>query len=89
MDEEPGITLTIFDPGQQVSLTVSDHLTTSTLLIAEQTTEVSLSIAESQGGAVFISQDQDNRLIKGSDQGLYVRDDLTPDPLAYYILAKG
>ena len=41
------------------------------------------------GGAPLISADADNRLIAGSDSGLYVRDDLTPDPLAYYLLAKG
>lgn len=37
---------------------------------------------------VEISGDPDNRLERGSDQGLYVRDDLIPDPLAYYILAR-
>lgn len=37
---------------------------------------------------VQISQAPDNRLELKPD-GLYVRDDLTPDPLAYYILAKG
>ena len=41
------------------------------------------------GGAPLISADADNRLTTGSDAGLYVRDDLVPDPLAYYILAKG
>ena len=41
------------------------------------------------GAEVAISSDADNRLALGSDQKLYVRDDLTPDPLAYYILAKG
>lgn len=35
-----------------------------------------------------ISQTPDNRLEMKPD-GLYVSDDLTPDPLAYYILAKG
>ena len=39
-------------------------------------------------GAAQISQAPDNRLELKPD-GLYVRDDLTPDPLAYYILAKG
>ena len=41
------------------------------------------------GGAPLISADADNRITTGSDAGLYVRDDLVPDPLAYYILAKG
>lgn len=40
------------------------------------------------GGEAKISTDPLNRLIKGSDDGLYVFDDLAPDPLAYYILAK-
>ena len=35
-----------------------------------------------------ISADALNRLTRGSDDGLYVSDDLAPDPLAYYILAK-
>ncbi|MBK3870973.1 hypothetical protein [Stutzerimonas frequens] len=45
--------------------------------------------APGAGDAPLISEDPDNRLTQGSDNGLYVRDDLTPDPLAYYILAKG
>lgn len=40
------------------------------------------------GGAPIISSDPNNRLTQGTDSGLYVRDDLTPDPLAYYILAR-
>lgn len=36
-----------------------------------------------------ISTDPGNRLTEGSDGKLYVSDDLNPDPLAYYILAKG
>lgn len=35
-----------------------------------------------------ISADPDNRLTTGTDGGLYVHDNLTPDPLAYYILAR-
>jgi len=45
--------------------------------------------APGSGDAPLISEDPDNRLTQGSDNGLFVRDDLTPDPLAYYILAKG
>jgi hypothetical protein len=45
--------------------------------------------APGAGDAPLISEDPDNRLTQGSDDGLYVRDDLIPDPLAYYILAKG
>lgn len=40
------------------------------------------------GGEAKISTDPLNRLTKGKDDGLYVSDDLAPDPLAYYILAK-
>lgn len=40
------------------------------------------------GGGANISSDAGNRAVAGSDGGLYVPDDLTPDPLAYYILAK-
>ena len=40
------------------------------------------------GGGARISSDAGNRAVAGSDGGLYVPDDLTPDPLAYYILAK-
>ena len=39
-------------------------------------------------GQTHISADTPNRLRWGSDGGLYVPDDLVPDPLAYYILAK-
>lgn len=36
-----------------------------------------------------ISTDTDNRLDYGSDGGLYVKDNLNPDPLAYYMIARG
>lgn len=39
-------------------------------------------------GALQISQLSFNRL-EAKPDGLYVSDNLTPDPLAYYILAKG
>lgn len=45
--------------------------------------------APGSDGSPIISADPDNRITQGTDNGLYVRDDLTPDPLAYYILAKG
>ncbi|WP_287030064.1 hypothetical protein [Pseudomonas sp. UBA6310] len=41
------------------------------------------------GDTPLISEDPNNRLTKGADDGLYVSDDLIPDPLAFYILAKG
>ena len=40
------------------------------------------------GRGIKISTDPLNRLIQGSDEGLYVSNDLIQDPLAYYILAK-
>lgn len=40
------------------------------------------------GSGAAISADPGNRATAGSDGGVYVRDDLVPDPLAYYILAK-
>lgn len=36
-----------------------------------------------------ISSDPGNNLDLGSDEKLYVPDDIASDPLAYYILAKG
>lgn len=44
---------------------------------------------DAPGVSPVISADPDNRLTQGTDGGLHVLDDLTPDPLAYYILAKG
>jgi hypothetical protein len=35
-----------------------------------------------------ISEDPTNRAKAGSDGGVYVSDDLSPDPLAYYILSR-
>jgi len=40
-------------------------------------------------GEVVISTDPNNRAATGSDGGIYVSDDLNPDPLAYYIIARG
>ncbi len=39
-------------------------------------------------GDVSISKEPDNRLERKPD-GLYVKDRLDPDPLAYYLLARG
>lgn len=39
--------------------------------------------------AEAISQDENNKLKLGDDNKLFVNDDLNPDPLVYYILAKG
>lgn len=40
------------------------------------------------GGDVSISKAEDNRLERKPD-GLYVKDRLDPDPVAYYLLSRG
>ena len=44
--------------------------------------------APGSGGGPIISTDPANRITQGIDGGLHVLDDLVPDPLAYYILAR-
>ena len=39
-------------------------------------------------GSPVISADAENRIELGGDGGLYVLDNLVPDPLAYYILSR-
>ncbi|SEI23599.1 hypothetical protein [Pseudomonas asplenii] len=60
--------------------------------VALETPQVEVITIGGQGppgiDAVEISSDPDNRLTLGSDRKLYVSDDLTPDPLLYYILAR-
>lgn len=59
-----------------------------------ETTEVAPVVIETPvaqgppGPGATISPDPDNRLTQRPN-GLHVSDDLIPDPLAYYILAKG
>jgi hypothetical protein len=54
---------------------------------AELPADIAMVIA-GKPGASAISADPGNRATNGTDGGVYVRDDLVPDPLAYYILAK-
>ncbi|RYF79776.1 MAG: hypothetical protein EOO29_16110 [Comamonadaceae bacterium] len=54
---------------------------------AELPADIAMVIAGKAGEAA-ISADAGNRATNGTDGGVYVRDDLIPDPLAYYILAK-
>lgn len=54
---------------------------------AELPADIAMAIP-SMSGASAISADPGNRATLGTDSGVYVRDDLVPDPLAYYILAK-
>lgn len=72
------VTLTIRDPALDVRLQVSDPPPPS----------VTLRVNDQPGGFAVVSRDPDNRLTRGSDGGLLVPDTLTPDPLAYYILAR-
>lgn len=44
--------------------------------------------APGSGDIPIISADTDNRIKLGGDGGLFVLDNLTPDPLAYYILSR-
>lgn len=41
------------------------------------------------GDLAQISTDPNNRLKLGTDQRLFVSDDLNPDPLAHYLLERG
>lgn len=72
------VTLTIRDPALDVRLSVSDA----------PASVVVLRVNDMPGGYAAISTDPDNRLRRGSDGGLLVPDSLSPDPLAYYILAR-
>lgn len=53
----------------------------------EMPADMGVLIPSAPGGAA-VSADAGNRAETGTDGGVYVRDDLVPDPLAYYILAK-
>lgn len=41
------------------------------------------------GSGSLISTDTNNRIRRGSDNGLFVPDEPYPDPLAHYILTRG
>ena len=73
-------------------MSISTHITNNGRL----TVVTVVGVRGPQGGSgagtgtnPLISADPDNRLKEGTDGGLHVSDDLIPDPLAYYILAKG
>lgn len=58
-------------------------------IIIEDTIETTTIVIEEAGiVAVPISKDADNRL-EMKDDGLYVKDRLDPDPIAYYLLSRG
>lgn len=46
-------------------------------------------LAQAGDNASFISADADNRLKRGGDGGLHVKDDFSPDPLVHYLLSRG
>ena len=59
----------------------------SDISVTNQCETLTLEITEGVG-AVAISAEPDNRLEMKSD-GLYIRDRLDPNPLAYYLLSRG
>lgn len=58
-------------------------------IVIEDTTETTTIVIDEAGVVVVpISEDVDNRLERKPD-GLYVRDRLDPNPVAYYLLSRG
>lgn len=58
-------------------------------IMIEDTIETTTIVIDEAGvGVVPISKEPDNRLEMKPD-GLYVRDKLDPDPIAYYLLSRG
>lgn len=86
--DDANVTLTISDERHVAQLSVTDRSDEVMLSVTDEPVFVTLSVS-AVGGSSAISSDPKNRLERGNDSGLYVRDDLVPDPLAYYILAKG
>jgi len=95
------VTLTVNDRADATQLTVTDTTQTVVLTITEAKGDPGKSayqvwLDQGNSGSIEayfqslapVSPAANNRLESRPD-GLYVRDDLTPDPLAYYILAKG
>ena len=76
--------------GDDVDISVSTDLCDTQLNVDSIEQSLTLEIIDAPtggGGDASISKVADNRLERKPD-GLYVRDQLDPDPLAYYILAK-
>lgn len=59
----------------------------SDINVTNQCESLTLEITDGSA-AVVISGEPDNRLEMKAD-GLYVRDRLDPDPVAYYLLSRG
>ena len=73
--------------------TVIDNTCPLTTTIVQQGNTTTVTVVgvpgpATPGSGAAISADAGNRAVAGTDGGVYVRDDLVPDPLAYYILAK-
>lgn len=60
----------------------------SDINVTNQCENLTLEIIDAPTGGVAISEEPDNRLEMNPD-GLYVRDRLEPDPVAYYLLSRG
>lgn len=95
------VTLTIHDRTAATQLSVNDTAQSVVLTVSDAKGDPGKSAYQSWlddgnegppadffASLAPISAAEKNRLERRPD-GLYVRDDLTPDPLAYYILAKG
>lgn len=56
--------------------------------VTNQCETLTLEINDGSIASIAISSEPDNRLEMNAD-GLYVRDRLDPDPVAYYLLSRG
>lgn len=77
--------------GDDVDIIVSTDLCDTQLIVDSIEQSLTLEIIDAPtggGGDVSISKVADNRLERKPD-GLYVRDRLAPDPVAYYLLSRG
>lgn len=77
--------------GDDVDIVVSTDLCETQLSVESIEQSLTLEIIDAPmggGGDVSISKAADNRLERKPD-GLYVRDRLDPDPVAYYLLSRG
>ena len=77
--------------GDDVDIIVSTDLCDTQLNVDSIEQSLTLEIIDAPtggGGDVSISGVADNRLERKPD-GLYVRDRLDPDPVAYYLLSRG
>ena len=77
--------------GDDVDIIVSTDLCDTQLIVDSVEQSLTLEIIDAPTGGsgdVSISKVADNRLEHKPD-GLYVRDRLDPDPVAYYLLSRG